>query len=593
MATSSRVFISSTPYPPSPDAGRIEPWRARGWPCHWIGHPAAGEPPYVVGFRCGLEVDEESVLRCHVAADERYELFLDGERIGRGSGERGDRRQWSFETYDLALTRGPHVLAARVWALGRHAPLAQMSACPGFLFSPQEQTWIARAGSGVGPWEAVTLAGYDFFAPPPSMEGVGGCLRLDGKRYPWGWETGSVESVGWQPAALLSPAADGQDGSGAVPVHRLEPAALPPMSDQAWRRGRACWVSAASGTPPEVKGFRAVRIDPAQHLADEEAAWTKLLAGEGAVTLPPGAERRVLFDLEDYVCAYPEITLSGGRGGSVGVNWAEALFEADDLWRKGQRDEVAGRWFGGAGDEFFPDGGTARRFVTLWWRCGRYLEIVVHAGDEALTVESLILRETRYPLEMASRFESADPRLAALVPTLLRGLQMCAHETYVDCPYYEQLQYVGDAALQTLTGAQLTLDDRLWRRMLRLVDASRQPGGFPESRYPSRYGQSIPTFSMAWIGSLHDHAWWRGDAGFVRTLMPGGAGDARPLARTARTRRRGSVAAGLEFHGLGAGAALLALGRAARRGTGRVERHHQLAARRCPAPCGRTRNLAR
>jgi len=73
----------------------------------------------------------------HVSADERYELFLDGERVGRGP-ERGDPSHWYYETYQLDLKAGAHVLAARVWSLGPQAPLAQMSVRPGFLLCTED-----------------------------------------------------------------------------------------------------------------------------------------------------------------------------------------------------------------------------------------------------------------------------------------------------------------------------------------------------------------------------------------------------------------------------------------------------------------------
>ena len=64
-------------------------------------------------------------------------------------------------------------------------------------------------------------------------------------------------------------------------------------------------------------------------------------------------------------------------------------------------------------------------------------------------IESFKLRETRYPMEMESKFESSDARIASFMPIALRGLQMCSHETYLDCPYYEQLQYSGDRRLES------------------------------------------------------------------------------------------------------------------------------------------------
>ena len=41
-----------------------------------------------------------------------------------------------------------------------------------------------------------------------------------------------------------------------------------------------------------------------------------------------------------------------------------------------------------------------------------------------------------------------------------RTARLCAHETYFDCPYYEQLQYVGDTRIQALISLYVDGDDR-------------------------------------------------------------------------------------------------------------------------------------
>ena len=64
----------------------------------------------------------------------------------------------------------------------------------------------------------------------------------------------------------------------------------------------------------------------------------------------------------------------------------------------------------------------ARQFEPLWWRAGRFVELLVETADQPLTLEGLGLLETRYPLAMESRFNSSDPRLDAVTPLALRGL---------------------------------------------------------------------------------------------------------------------------------------------------------------------------
>ena len=82
-----RVFIYDDPFP---EPG--QPIYRRGaWPVQWLEHPAVrGAEPAVVAYRRIFTLSQAEKFRLHISADERYELFVDGERVGRGS-ERGDR----------------------------------------------------------------------------------------------------------------------------------------------------------------------------------------------------------------------------------------------------------------------------------------------------------------------------------------------------------------------------------------------------------------------------------------------------------------------------------------------------------------------
>ncbi|CEK19002.1 alpha-L-rhamnosidase C-terminal domain-containing protein [Chthonomonas calidirosea] len=490
------------------------------WPCRWITLPNPGAPPFVVAYRCRFELNEPATLRFHVTADERYDLFLDGVRIGRGS-ERGDVQHWFFETYEETLSAGPHILVARVWTLGPRAPYAQMSLHHGFLLSPQEEAFYDLIGTGRAVWEAKRLGGYTFIDPLAAW-GTGDNLLLEGTAFSWGFERG--EGEGWQPVETLEPGVDARRyANDHAPVHLLLPAALPPMMERCWERGRVRHVAAV----PSLQ-TSSLPVRQADHLIEEAIAWQQLWSAQQPLIVPPNTRRRVLVDLEDYVCAYPEIVVSGGRGATLRLHWQESLFNEPDAKTKGDRNAIEGKYFvtlwhlkEGVGDTFLPDGGRSRRFDTLWWQAGRYLEIAVETRDEPLLLESLRLHETRYPLEMESQFSCSDARLETVTPLALRALQMCAHETYMDCPYYEQLMYVGDTRLEALVTYVLTRDDRLPRKALQLFDASRLLNGLTQSRYPSRVQQIIPPFSLWWVAMIYDYALWRGDPSFIRSLLPG------------------------------------------------------------------------
>ncbi|HUL78600.1 MAG TPA: alpha-L-rhamnosidase C-terminal domain-containing protein [Vicinamibacteria bacterium] len=489
-------------------------WDRRGlWDASWVGGADAGAPPLVTAYRLRFDWPSAGSVRLRVSADERYELFLDGRRIGRGP-ERGTIEHWFYDCHDLALSPGPHVLVARVFSLGPYAPLAQFQVRPAFLLAA-EGSEAKRLDTGVAAWEARRLPGYSF-EPPVYVWGLAAPVTVEGSAFAWSFERG--EGEGWHPVVSHEQAASALVAYGIAPSRYLQAGTLPPMLERPWTRASVRHVA-------EVPSLDTLKIPvrARDHLPSEAAEWQDLLRGGAALRLPTQTRRRVIVDLEDYVCAYPELVTSGGKGSVVRLQFAEGLRVEPDKWKfaKGNRDEVEGKYFLGMGDTFRPDGGQNRRFESLWFASGRYLEIAILTADEPLTIVGLALSETRYPLEFESRFRASEPELEAFEPMLVRGMQACAHETFFDCPYFEQMQYVGDLRLEALTQYVMTRDDRLTRKALYLVDASRHPSGLTESRSPVRQPQFIPWFSLVWIGAVHDHARWRDDTVFVRGLLPG------------------------------------------------------------------------
>ena len=114
-------------------------------------------------------------------------------------------------------------------------------------------------------------------------------------------------------------------------------------------------------------------------------------------------------------------------------------------------------------------------------------------------MESLTANFTAYPFEERASFKSNDADLDKIWQISWRTARLDAHETYMDTPYYEQLQYVGDTRIQALISYSVAGDDRLARQALEAFNLSRIPEGITRSRYPSSLPQNIPTFSLLWI----------------------------------------------------------------------------------------------
>jgi hypothetical protein len=222
---------------------------------------------------------------------------------------------------------------------------------------------------------------------------------------------------------------------------------------------------------------------------------------------------------------------SAGRGATIGLSWAESLFNAPRggsaadgrILDKGHRGQVLDKYFYGVGDSFLCDGGANRRYDSFWYNPGRYLELLIDTPSEDLVLHELSFFETGYPFAFEGTTASDSRELNAILSLCRRTLDACARDIYMDCPYYEQLQYIGDARVELLCTYAATGDTRLPRRALRtLIESQREnPGGIIHSRWPSWDVQVIPNFSLIYCLMLHDYALWRGDRAFIAELLPG------------------------------------------------------------------------
>jgi Glycogen debranching enzyme len=475
---------------------------------------AASSP--VQAYRLRFWRERAGVLRLAISADERYVLHLDGRVVARGP-ERGDRENWFFDLRELPVNGGSHMLVAIVWAAGEAAPLAQTSFQPGFYLhhlNPGRETDLS---TGLAAWRVKPLPGHRFVdlgGRMPEFHAIGLDLEIDGTRHPWGVERGA--GAGWLLAPDAPPCPEaftpyGEQNS----ARRLREGALPAMQE------RPAETVPVVRHAEELSDISTVEFREDRHDATLARAFQRMLGQRRSLVLPARSRWRVLIDLQDYLCAYPSLQVSEGAGTTITLRWAEALHVPGNHRAKGNRDEIEGRVFSGPGDRFLPDGGRNRVFTPLWWRAGRYVQCEFVTADEPLRVQALEFVSTGYPVEPESRFSSSDTGLRTLLRLCLRSLRRCAHETYVDCPHYEQLMYVGDTRLEMLAHYTLCRDDRLQRKCIALFDSARDAGGMIASRAPARVRQVIPPFGFWWIACVHDHALWRDDPDFVRERLPG------------------------------------------------------------------------
>jgi len=488
----------------------------RDWKASWITHPTAPlRESLVLHFRRTLDlasVPATYVVRA--SADNRFILFVNGKRVGDGPA-RGDLTHWRYEKFDLAsyLQTGHNLITATVWNFGVLAPVAQISDRTAFLLESEAtgltgistpDGWFVEEEPGHRALDRSTVTIKTYFASGPGEE-------IDASKYDWDWNS-ATSGPNWVPAA--SPMRDSIFG-GVNHAHSADttgdnswgliPDELPHMEYEETSAGKL----ARSVTPG---GSYALSIPTL------EQSWT----------LRANSQAHLLVDRKTLTTAYPELTVSGGKGSHIVLTYSEALY--DNQEHKGDRDAIDytgadgtkhPRVTLGLTDSFLPDGGDHRVFMPLWWRTWRYLDLDITTGSEPLTLESLKAWFTAYPFEERAKFESGQADLDEIWETSWRTARDDAHETYMDTPYYEQLQYIGDTRIQALISFTVADDDRLARQAIAAFDDSRIPDGITRSRYPSSLPQNIPTFSLLWIGMLHDYWMYRPDPDFVRDHLAG------------------------------------------------------------------------
>jgi alpha-L-rhamnosidase len=489
----------------------------------WIWHPEAAQgETAVLRFSLSCVLPSDSTVEVHVTADQRFQLHVDGAEVGFGP-DRSDVEQWSVASYRLSLSAGAHQFSALVWWLkdesitghsrtGGTAPLkppvAQASWRGGFLLAG-EGAWANLLSTGRANWQVEDLTAAVRLVRPVfhAYHDIGPEFHVDGAR----WNGGAPA----KPAVVVAGAITGNPHGVVRPGWRIAPATLPEQLREPMWLGRVRSLR-AEWTDAPYPGTEPVGTD----------AWQRLLHGEGTLEIPPHSGLTMLWDFEAYVCGYARLATAGGAGARVRIDWAEALHEADSpvsvnsRTAKGDRGEIAGKVFYGFGDEFAPAKDPAD-FPALWWRAGRYLRVQVRTAAESLTIRRLAVVSTGYPLGEAARFASDDVKLNRLLSVCEATTRACAHEVWTDCPYYEQMAYVGDSRLAALINYVVFADDRLSRRMLQLFDDSRRANGLVAERAPASWQQVSVTYSLLWVLMVRDFAWWRDDRAFVRARLRG------------------------------------------------------------------------
>lgn len=471
-------------------------------------NPKDEESPFLALFRRDFYLKGTPAAgEIEISADSRYKLYANGQLVQTGPCK-GDRQVWYRDRVDLLpyLKCGENVLAVEVLRYppehdkGNHGIFR--TAYPGLYVCGEAQDrqggccdlsadekWLCRKDEG---FHIVTESRG--FAPLQIYEDCTGC------GWKKGWRLPGYDTEGWKQAAPY------WYMSRAVSPGNLLPRPIPEL----YRRPR-CFQ--------EVMVLRQSRYD--------KEAWESFLRGERSLGLPPHTRETVEISAGEEMTGYLFLALQGGAGATITLLQSEAYVQGvSDTGRalKGKRDDWRSGTLRGYTDIYRPGGyGTTEApetYEPFWFRTFRYVQMTIETGEQGMILKQFSYAETGYPLEVQSRVETSDPSHAGIWEISERTLRRCMHETYEDCPFYEQLQYAMDSRSQILYTYAVAADDRLARKCMEDFRLSQRYDGLLNCSYPCYGPNVIPGFSIYYILMLHDHMMYFGDRELLEEHMP-------------------------------------------------------------------------
>lgn len=434
------------------------------WSGRWIApaHLAPQGGVYFYARRRFTVRDIATSVPLHIAAETMYLLYINGREVGRGP-IRGTHTRNFFDTYDISrdLQSGENWIAVAV-----HCPQAGS-----FKHAPARPGVLVQFDDGSvrtdETWQVLVSEAHRLNAPLYAHQ-IGPMEWKDRRAEPTGWQVGRDLSR-WSTPVVLNPD-ERLGGKALLPrdipalsVERLRPTAIPLIAatPACETNGEACVARRMNN---EAHATQPPAINPAGLLGD---------ASEPITLTPLGDGRGVamIFDFGRAVNGGIEIDIDAPAGTIVDIGYQEEL-------RSG-RLEVAMTEYAFA-DRYVLSDGRQRVGNEFAERGYRMAQIVFRGFDRPLTVHGVTGINRLYPYKPRGAFSSSDAKLDRLWSMCDQTLRACSTDTFVDCPWRENVLWLNDLVVEALTSLQVFGDPRIVKRCLRLAASQvRDDGLFP------------------------------------------------------------------------------------------------------------------
>ena len=468
---------------------------------HWIWMPDWKEDvngkPSLVRFRKAVMLEEKPAsMKLRLSADTRYKLYVNGEFVEFGPAK-GDQRIWYVDTVEIApwLREGINTLAVEVLRY----PLAYRSGNFGMVRTATAGLFVEGDVVADESWKCCQVPGFDILRESPGFAPLMFLEEYTAGEADNGWKAADYDDSAWVNARPYN-------------VMEINEASCP--GDLTPRP-----IPFLNKIPRKLIG-----VVP-KYDETTAAAWEKVINGEGTVTIPAGKTDTVELNAGEEMCGYLSLRLQGGKGATVRILCSEGYVQKEmysngmDPIKKDRCDWVNG-YLDGYTDIYHAAGygkeGAEEIYEPFWFRTFRFIRLEITTGEEDCVITGFDYRETGYPLDVKTTVAASDPSFDGIWDISLRSLRRCMHETYEDCPFYEQLQYAMDSRSQILYTYMTSGDDRLPRQCMDDFRRSQRADGMINCCYPHWGPNIIPGFAIYYILMVYDHMMFFGDKKLIR-----------------------------------------------------------------------------
>jgi hypothetical protein len=472
--------------------------------------------------------------------DGRYQLYLNGVRIGRGPA-RSDPHHPRSDRYAVgpSLREGENVLGVLVHVYGTDTAWYETAKGGWQPVFGDGALWCQLRFEGEGvpcdltsdtEWRAQECLAWERHAPRVNL-GLGFVEIHDARAMPQGWAAPGFDDGAWGGVRVLAVGGGPPDapfgGQRVVPFPTLLTREIPHLVETPLAPRRV--VHAFGVAPhPELGVERRLYEEPRLPLKDGSLRDPEaLLLPDERVTLvktQPDQDVALLLDFGRIHSGHPFLELEA-RGGEV-VELAAA-------------ECAVGEWTGAADHELSLDPARAhgshlfryvarpgvQRFERFEWTAVRWLQLTVRNAPKGLALRHVGSLYTRYPAEARGRFECSDPLLGKLWEVGRYTLQQCMHDGWEDCPSREQRQWLGDATVEFLV-AQAAFGpsaNALNRQFLLHAAESQRPDGLTQMYAPGDHRTNailIPDWTLQWILNGEQHWLYSADLETIEEIFP-------------------------------------------------------------------------